>query len=136
MNTVLLQELLRYNSLLSVIHTSLHDIQKATRGLVVMSAELEAMFDSMIVGKVCINYMIRNDASPWNNSQQSSLADYFLYSEIHHHYAIYIFLKNSSLLTGSLHDILNIVLLNHISVALSLLHMFSIYCDKRRNDIT
>ena len=64
MNTVLVQELLRYNSLLSVIHSSLQDIQKATRGLVVMSAELEAMFDSMIVGKVCTNYMNHRDATP------------------------------------------------------------------------
>ena len=52
MNTVLRQELIRFNRLSSVVRTTLQNIQKAMKGLVVMSAELEDVFNSMIVGKV------------------------------------------------------------------------------------
>ncbi|XP_002730822.3 dynein axonemal heavy chain 3-like [Saccoglossus kowalevskii] len=52
MNTVLVQELIRFNRLTTVIHSSLYDVLKAIKGLVVMSAELEDVFDSMMVGKV------------------------------------------------------------------------------------
>ena len=52
MNTVLGQELIRFNRLIQVIRQSLQDIRKAIKGLVLMSAELEDVFDSMMVGKV------------------------------------------------------------------------------------
>uniref|UniRef100_UPI00398E963E dynein axonemal heavy chain 3-like n=1 Tax=Pristiophorus japonicus TaxID=55135 RepID=UPI00398E963E len=52
MNTVLIQELLRFNRLIYCIRTSLRDINKAIRGLILMSSELEDMFNSIIVGKV------------------------------------------------------------------------------------
>ena len=52
MNTVLTQELLRFNRLTEVVQSSLRDIQKALKGLVVMSAELEDMGNSMVIGKV------------------------------------------------------------------------------------
>ena len=52
MNTALRQELIRFNRLTSVVRSTLQNVQKAMKGLVVMSAELEDVFDSMIVGKV------------------------------------------------------------------------------------
>lgn len=52
MNTVLRQELIRFNRLTSVVRSTLQNVQKAMKGLVVMSSELEDVFDSMIVGKV------------------------------------------------------------------------------------
>eukprot|EP00644_Phytophthora_capsici_P009072 jgi/Phyca11/526027/estExt2_fgenesh1_pm.C_PHYCAscaffold_60111 len=52
MNTVLTQELGRFNRLLNLLHVSLVEIQKAIKGLVVMSAELEAMGNSMVNGHV------------------------------------------------------------------------------------
>jgi dynein heavy chain len=41
MNTVLSQELLRYNGLTSVVRSSLADLRKALKGLIVMSGDLE-----------------------------------------------------------------------------------------------
>ncbi|KAK0056678.1 dynein heavy chain 1 axonemal-like isoform X1 [Biomphalaria pfeifferi] len=47
MNTVLVQEVIRYNRLLNTIHQSLRDLQKALKGLVVMSQQLEDMAKSL-----------------------------------------------------------------------------------------
>ena len=52
MNTVLTQELMRFNRLIEIVEGSLKDVQKAIKGLVVMSAELEQMGNSMVIGKV------------------------------------------------------------------------------------
>ena len=51
-NTVLQQELRRYNGLISTIRGSLEDIQKAVKGLILMSPQLEAAFNSIYDGKV------------------------------------------------------------------------------------
>jgi dynein heavy chain len=52
MNTTLVQEISRYNKLLGVMKTTLSDIQKGLKGLVVMSAELENMGTAMFNQKV------------------------------------------------------------------------------------
>ncbi|XP_014293012.2 dynein axonemal heavy chain 3 [Halyomorpha halys] len=52
MNTVLRQELIRYNGLTKTIRRSLIDVVKAVKGLVVMSKDLEEVFTSMLVGRV------------------------------------------------------------------------------------
>ena len=52
MNTVLTQELMRFNGLLSVVKKSLQDVVKAIKGEVVMSQQLEEMGNSMVKGWV------------------------------------------------------------------------------------
>ncbi|CAM9233557.1 unnamed protein product, partial [Phaeothamnion confervicola] len=52
MNTVLTQELIRFNRLTATVSRSLAEVTKAIKGLVVMSAELEAMGNSMVLGRV------------------------------------------------------------------------------------
>jgi len=52
MNTVLVQEAMRFNKLIAIFNRSLADLQKALKGLVVMSGELEAMADSLFSNSV------------------------------------------------------------------------------------
>merc|ERR1712070_939380 len=52
MNTVLTQEMIRFNRLTEEVTRTLKEVQKAIKGLVVMSAELEQMGNSCVIGKV------------------------------------------------------------------------------------
>ncbi|CAK9103626.1 Dynein axonemal heavy chain 7 (Axonemal beta dynein heavy chain 7) (Ciliary dynein heavy chain 7) (Dynein heavy chain-like protein 2) (hDHC2) [Durusdinium trenchii] len=52
MNTVLCQELVRFNDLCDVIRGSLQSLIKATQGLVVMSSELETVFNALVDGTI------------------------------------------------------------------------------------
>jgi dynein heavy chain, axonemal len=52
MNTVLTQELLRFNHLLVAVRSSLINLSKAVKGVVVMSEELETMGNAMVNGRV------------------------------------------------------------------------------------
>ncbi|GAB1862505.1 Dynein heavy chain 3, axonemal [Camponotus japonicus] len=52
MNTVLRQELVNFNELTNVIKETLNNVQKAIRGQVLMSPELEEVYVSISIGKV------------------------------------------------------------------------------------
>lgn len=52
MNTVLIQEVIRYNKLLETVRLTLNDLLKALKGLVVMSQALETMSNSIFINSV------------------------------------------------------------------------------------
>ena len=49
---VLLHEMERFNKLLSTVQSSLNELGKAIKGLVVMSAELDGMYSAMLKNQV------------------------------------------------------------------------------------
>ncbi|KAJ3347863.1 Dynein heavy chain 6, axonemal, partial [Kappamyces sp. JEL0680] len=64
LSTVLLQETARFNKLSLVVKTSLESILKAVKGLIVMSADLELVFRSLLNNQVPVK---------WSNSAYPSL---------------------------------------------------------------
>ncbi|KAJ1569497.1 Dynein heavy chain 1, axonemal [Cladochytrium tenue] len=52
MSTVLIQEVIRYNRLLNTIHSTLAEVLKALKGLVVMSEALETMCNAIFLNQV------------------------------------------------------------------------------------
>lgn len=52
LTTVLLHEVDRYNTLLKIIHASIENLQRAIKGFVVMSEELENVFTALINNQV------------------------------------------------------------------------------------
>jgi dynein heavy chain len=57
MNTVLTQELTRFNGLIKVIRSSLQDIKKAIKGEILLSADLESALNSLKDGQVPAMWM-------------------------------------------------------------------------------
>jgi dynein heavy chain len=60
MNTVLCQELLRFNNLLSLMRDSLINIRKAVKGLVVMSSELDMLGSQLFVNRIPLMWKARS----------------------------------------------------------------------------
>ncbi|CAG9464381.1 unnamed protein product [Pedinophyceae sp. YPF-701] len=52
LHVVLFQEVERYNVLLAHVHSSCHELQRGIKGLVVMSADLDMIYDALSTGKV------------------------------------------------------------------------------------
>ncbi len=52
MNTVLTQELIRFNGLINIIRSSLKDLKRAIKGEILLSAQLENALTSLFDGRV------------------------------------------------------------------------------------
>ena len=70
MNTVLTQEVIRYNKLLKVMAEMLFNVQKAVKGEIVMSEDLEKMssslFDNMVPAKWAdVGFLSQKPLSSW-----------------------------------------------------------------------
>lgn len=62
-NTVLLQEAERYNSLLEIVQSTLQDLLKALKGLVIMSEQLEMMATSLVNNKIPVYWQSKSYSS-------------------------------------------------------------------------
>ena len=58
MNTVLIQEIDRYDRLLSFILKSIHELMKALRGEGMMSKTSENIFDSFLMQKIPVSWEV------------------------------------------------------------------------------
>lgn len=71
LSTVLLQEVERFNKLLNKMHASLDQLEKAIKGLVVMSQELDDMYSNFLKNRVPpnwekVSYLSLKPLSSWN----------------------------------------------------------------------
>lgn len=60
MNTVLRQELIRFNQLLNYIKLSLSDVQRAIHGQIAMIPQLERIYSDMAIGKLPDDWAARS----------------------------------------------------------------------------
>jgi dynein heavy chain len=56
LNVVLLQEISRYNELLDKIRKSVADLQKAVKGIIVLTSDLEDSFSAIFEGRVPVSW--------------------------------------------------------------------------------
>lgn len=71
MNTVLIQELLRYNLLIETIATSLQELNAALEGTIIMNSELEQLSEQLALNKIPTLWLKRSYPS------MKSLANYY-----------------------------------------------------------
>eukprot|EP00924_Labyrinthula_sp_SR-Ha-C_P016850 augustus_masked-scaffold_6-processed-gene-16.8-mRNA-1 protein AED:0.39 eAED:0.39 QI:0/-1/0/1/-1/1/1/0/953 len=111
MNTVLVQELVRFNKLNAVVRDSLKEVKKAVRGIVVMSGALELVANSLLLGRVPGAWLISSYPSlkPLSSYVKDLLRRMkflatWLYGEIPISYWLSGFFFTQAFLTGTLQN--------------------------------
>jgi len=111
MNTVLCQELVRFNKLTKVVKKSLQDIRKAVKGLVVMSSDLEDVAIAMAKGRVPgvwagVAYPSLKPLGSWVSDLVARLNFFSTWIDNDHrpHFGFLDFFFTQSFLTGTLQN--------------------------------
>ena len=112
MNTVLTQELLRYNNLLSIIKQSLSTLRQAIKGKIEMSFEIEEMGHSIVLSQVpkvwkAISYPSLKPLSSWVNDLLKRVAFFSSWLQKRQNPSIYWiggFYVTQAFITGTLQN--------------------------------
>lgn len=107
------QELARFNELIEVMKATLNDLQRAIKGIVVMSGPLENMYNCFLLNRVPPAWenagypCLKVSKGCWllvvriHRDRETAMSDPYLYVDTHTHDSLYLHGSKTSLLVSS-----------------------------------